>query len=121
MYVDYIRYYAPTSMVFWDGSASAYWDNAANWVANRAPQAGNDVVFGYLAAANRATTLNSDLTLNSLAFMETAGAVSISGTGVLTINGGGIDNISAYYNSTINSRLVVGAAQTWSTSTNYAL
>ena len=32
MIVDYVRYYAPTTTVFWTGASSANWSTAGNWL-----------------------------------------------------------------------------------------
>jgi autotransporter-associated beta strand protein len=112
MEIDYVRYYAPTSMVFWDGSASADWTNASNWNSARAPQGGFDVVFSYLAKANPATVAGANYNVRSLTFLETPSAITIS-SNTLTIGAGGIDLLSASATARINADLVLGAAQTW--------
>ena len=111
MVVDYVRYYAPTNTVFWTGVSSANWTDGGNWLSNMIPNAGSDLWFTHLSVGNFNTTLAQDTTVNSLAFQE-GGPYSISGN-TLTINSGGIDTVSAVANTTINSAVVLGAAQNW--------
>lgn len=120
MVVDYVRYYAPTSMVFWDGSVSADWTDPNNWNSARAPQAGFDVVFSYLARANPATVAGSNFNLRSLTIMETPAGITIR-SNTLTLGAGGIDLLSASATAKIDSDIVLGAAQTWSVAENRKL
>lgn len=114
MTVDYVRFYAPTTTVYWAGAASADWSNSANWVAGRAPQPGDDVVFSYLSTNNRATMLPQRYSVGSLAFLETPGGVTLAGS-PLTVGNDGIDVVSAVNDPTLNLPIVLGAAQTWKT------
>ncbi|HVM49389.1 MAG TPA: hypothetical protein VMU04_15280, partial [Candidatus Acidoferrum sp.] len=108
-----VRYYAPTSMVFWLGTNSANWSDSGNWLQSRTPGAGDTVVFSYLTAGNTSIALGQDTAVGGLA-LEESGPVTISGS-TLTVNSGGINLLSALYDSAINSALNVGAAQTWRT------
>ncbi|MEI6074708.1 MAG: autotransporter-associated beta strand repeat-containing protein [Verrucomicrobiota bacterium] len=114
MSVDYVRFFAPTTTVYFGGAASGAWTNAANWVAGMTPQSGNDVVFSYLSTNNLITTPSQTLTLNSIAFLETPSSVTVTGN-VLTIGAGGIDVVSAVNDPTIASKISLNAAQTWKT------
>jgi autotransporter-associated beta strand protein len=114
MLVDYIRYYAPTTTVYWTGAGSTAWTNSANWISGMTPNAGNDVVFSYLSTANLATILPQNFTLNSIAFLETASPVTISGN-TLTLGGGGLDAVSAVNDPSIFSKINLSAVQTWKT------
>lgn len=120
MVVDYVRYYAPTSMVFWDGSVSSDWTDANNWNSGRAPQSGFDVVFSYLAKSNPATVAGSNFNVRSLTIMETPAGISIS-SNTLTIGAGGIDLLSASTTAKILSDIALSAAQTWSVAENRKL
>ena len=80
MVVDYVRYYAPTSMVFWDGSVSSDWTDANNWNSGRAPQPGFDVVFSYLAKSNQTTMAGSNFNVRSLTIMDSRPTGGCSGT-----------------------------------------
>ena len=113
MVLDYVRYYAPTSMVFWVGASSGSWSDIANWLQSRTPGSGDEVVFSYLTVANSSISLGQDTAIGGLAIQE-SGPVSISGR-TLTINSGGINLLSAVYDGTINSSVSLGAAQTWRT------
>jgi autotransporter-associated beta strand protein len=110
--VDYVRYYAPTNVLFWTGSASPYWTNSANWISNLPPTSAHDVTFSSLSG-NLNTTLGSDLTINALIFLNLANGLSINGANTLTIRSGGIDMAAANHTITINVPVVVGANQTW--------
>ena len=111
MVLDYVRYYAPTTTVYWTGASSGDWTNAGNWLQGRTPNAGSDVVFSYLSTGNFGTALGQDTAVNSLS-IEEAGPVSVN-NGTLTVNAGGIDMLSALQDASINSPLVLGAGQTW--------
>ena len=97
--------------VYWTGASSASWADSGNWLSNTVPSSASDVVFSFPSIGNFSTTLGQNTTVNSLSLQET-GPISISGNS-LTINSGGIDMLSAYYNATINSPLVLGASQNW--------
>ena len=109
--VDYVRYYAPNNTIFWIGNSSPFWFDANNWTSyTTAPASGNDVVFSMLSAGNFTTTLDQNLTINSLSIWETSPITINSNT--LTINAG-IDLNSAYNNLTVNSALVLGGGNHW--------
>ncbi len=113
LYVDYARYYAPTTSIFWTGAASAYWTNAANWIAGETPWSNADLTFGFLTTNNYATALGANLSVDSLTVLETDSAISINDTRTLTLGAGGMDMISASANPQINCPLNLGATQTW--------
>lgn len=117
--VDYFRFYAPTTTVYWIGSSSANWTDGGNWLSNMIPTAASDVVFSYLSTGNYSVNLGQNIAVNSLSLQETPG-ISISGS-ALTINGGGIDMLSAINGATINSPVVLGAAQAWTTGSGIPL
>jgi len=105
--------------VYWTGASSASWTVSGNWLSNTVPTSASDVVFSFPSIGNFSTTLGQNTTVNSLAMQET-GPISISGNS-LTINSGGIDMLSAYYNATIDSALVLGASQNWALAPNRVL
>jgi len=117
--VDYVRFYAPTTTLYWIGTSSANFSDGGNWLSNMIPASSNDVVFSYLSLGNFNITLATNTTVNSLSFEETP-PLSIGG-GTLSVNSGGIDMLSAINNDTINSPLVLNAAQTWAVGQNLAL
>lgn len=114
MSVDYVRFYAPTTTVYFAGATSGTWTNSLNWIAGMTPQSGNDVVFSYLSTNNLTTTLGQNFTLNSIAFLETPSSLNVTGN-VLTVGAGGIDVVSAVNDPTIASKISLNAAQTWKT------
>ncbi|HEX4121578.1 MAG TPA: glycoside hydrolase family 16 protein, partial [Verrucomicrobiae bacterium] len=119
MLVDYIRYYAPTTMVFWTGGVSGDWTNGGNWVSNMVPTSGSDVVFDYLSVGDMSVTVPQNTVVHSISIQETP-PVSLSG-GPLTVNEGGIDLYSTVNNGTIAAPLVLGSNQTWGVAGNLAL
>jgi autotransporter-associated beta strand protein len=113
MTVDYVRYYAPTSTIFWKGTGSAYWTNAANWVSNLTPTSGSDVTFSYLSTANRSNFLGTNITVDSLTVLETTAAFSVNGPHPLTIGAGGVDMISLASDAVFNCPVIISGAPTW--------
>lgn len=116
---DYVRYYAPTTTVYWTGSSSPNWSDGGNWLSNMVPTSASDVVFSYLSAGNFSVNLGQNITVNSLSIQE-AGPVSISG-GALTVNDGGIDLLSSLYNVNLNAPVVLEAGQSWNAASGVAL
>jgi autotransporter-associated beta strand protein len=121
MFVDYIRYYAPTTMVFWTGAISGDWGDNANWSAAKTPKTNDDVVISYLTTGTRTMTLGQNYTVRSFSQLETTGAVSLGGSGTLTVGAGGLDLASANNNLTVNSKLILATNQTWLLGTNRTL
>ena len=117
--VDYVRFYAPTTTVYWLGASSADLLDGGNWLSNMVPSSACDVVFSYLSVGNFNVSLPSNTTVNSISFQESP-AITIGGY-TLTVNGGGLDLLSVLNNTTINSALVLGAAQTWNVAEGYTL
>ena len=117
MVIDYIRYYAPTTTVFWTGTSSGVWADSGNWISNMIPTSASDVVFGYLTIGNVNITLAQNTSVNSLAFQE-SGPIVIGGN-ALTINGGGVDMVSTLNNGAVTAPLVLGANQNWKIGSGY--
>jgi hypothetical protein len=117
--VDYVRFYAPTTTLYWIGASSANFSDAGNWLSNMVPASSNDLVFSYLSLGNFNVTLATNTTVNSLSLEETP-PLSIGG-GTLAVNSGGIDMLSAINNATINSPVVLNSAQSWTIGQNLAL
>src|ERR1035438_1366233 len=111
MVVDYVRYYAPTTTVFWTGGGSTDWSTAGNWLGGRVASADSDVVFSYFSVGNFAVSLGQNTSVGSLSIQE-AGPVSVNNK-ALTLGSGGIDMLSAVSDAAVNSPLVLGAAQAW--------
>ncbi len=112
MSIDYARYYAPTSSIFWTGSNSLAWNDNANWIEANPLGTASDVTFSYLSGNNLTTTLGADTTIDSLTVLDMNNALSISGN-TLTIGAGGIDTTSANHSVNLNSIVNLGAAQSW--------
>lgn len=117
--VDYVRYYAPTTTVFWTGASSADWTDSGNWLSNMVPTSTSDVVFDYLSVGNFNITLDQSIAVNSLAIQE-SGPITITGN-ALTVSGGGIDMVSAINNAVVASPLLLGADQNWKIGSGYWL
>ncbi|MEO7297816.1 MAG: family 16 glycosylhydrolase [Verrucomicrobiota bacterium] len=116
--VDYVRYYAPTTTVFWTGASTAEWTNVNNWLAGRVPKTGDDVQFSRLGIGKN-MTLKQNFTLGSLSIME-VNPFSLSGN-TLTLNSGGIDMVSALNDASISSAIILGAPQSWKIGKSLAL
>jgi autotransporter-associated beta strand protein len=110
--VDYVRYYAPTNVLFWTGASSLYWTNSANWISNSPPTFANDVTFSSLSG-NLNNTLGSDLSVKGLVFLNLGNSMIISGPNTLTIGSDGIDMVAANHTITISAPINIGASQTW--------
>jgi len=115
---DYVRFYAPTTTLYWIGTSSANWSDTNNWLSNMTPTAATDAVFSYLSKGNFNVNLGGNTTVNSLSIQE-AGPVSIN-NGPLTVNGG-IDLLSSLYNVSVNTPINVTAAQQWNAAPGVAL
>lgn len=113
MTVDYVRYYAPTNTLFWNGSGSAFWTNSTNWVSNKIPNSASDLTFCYLSSANNSNFLGTNFSVNSLTVLETTSPFSVNGTNTLTIGAGGVDMISLSKDATFNCPVVISGAPTW--------
>ena len=118
MVVDYVRYYAPSSMVFWTGAASSDWNDSNNWFSNMTATATNDVIFNHLSVGNFDIPLTQDTTVHTLTIQDTP-PMYIHGN-ALTVTSG-IDLVSALNNSTIGSPLILSADQTWKVGTGIQL
>ncbi|MFN2507824.1 MAG: beta strand repeat-containing protein [Chthoniobacterales bacterium] len=111
--------YAFFLLVFPGYSASLTWTGAAgdgkiatagNWSPAVAPVAGDTLTFDGSAALS--PELSANLTVGSLTFASGASAFTLGGTGIYTINAGGITNNSTSL-ETISNQISLGAAQTW--------
>lgn len=115
--VDYIRYYAPTNVLFWTGAGSAFWNNSANWISNFLPAANCDVTFNY-QSGNRTMTLGQDFSAHGLVFLGANGAFTLNAGNTLTLGAGGIDMISANNNVTLSAAINLSANQSWAIGPN---
>lgn len=115
--LDYIRYYAPTNVLFWTGASSAFWNNSANWISNFLPAANCDLTFNY-QSGNRTMTLGQDFSVDGLVFLGANGAFALNAGNTLTLGAGGIDMISANNNVTLNAAINVASNQGWAIGPN---
>ncbi len=100
----------------WDGGgANNNWTNGLNWAGDVAP-VNNGTANIVMAGVVRLTpTVDLAQDIRTLTFNNTAGAFTISGQQLTISGGGGITNNDAN-TQTINSNIVVGAAQNWNAS-----
>ncbi len=90
MAVDYVRYYAPSNVLFWIGAESAYWTNPANWAAGRQLTSESDLTFSELSMG--ATNVPGvDCAINGLVVLQPKQDVNIGGTNIINLGAGGID------------------------------
>jgi fibronectin-binding autotransporter adhesin len=101
---------APTTLT-WDGGGSDdNIDTKNNWNPNTKPSNGDFMIFA--GSVRTLPQLIADLTVGSITFNNTAAAFVIGGSSTFTVNAGGIINNDAD-NQTINTAIILGAAQTW--------
>jgi autotransporter-associated beta strand protein len=116
--VDYVRYYAPTNMIFWTGAGSAYLTNAANYVSNMPPLSASDLQFSSLSGNNLSPAPGQDLAVDGLVFLNMNNGFVLGGSNTLTLGAGGIDMIAANHTVTLNCPINIGANQTWAIGPN---
>jgi autotransporter-associated beta strand protein len=112
MVVDYVRYYAPSNVLFWTGAESAFWTNSANWIAGRLPSADSDLTFSYLST-NTVCTVEGYCVIKGLVFLQMKRNVSINGTSAIQLGADGIDMSAANQNVSIGARVNIATPQTW--------
>lgn len=110
MIVDYVRYYAPTNQVYWNGGTSIYWTNSANWIAGRSPKPNEEVIFSTLSAADTCN-LATNFAIRKIVFLD-GGGFTLNG-GTLSLGSGGVDVASTGGNVTFNSPVQLTANQNW--------
>jgi autotransporter-associated beta strand protein len=110
--VDYVRYYAPTNVLFWTGAVTPFWTNSGNWISNLPPTSANDVTFSLLSG-NLNNILGTDLSVKGLVFLNLSNAFTLSGANTLTIGSDGIDLVAANHTINFNAPINIAADQTW--------
>jgi autotransporter-associated beta strand protein len=110
--VDYVRYYAPSNVLFWTGANSAYWTNSDNWVSGLTPTTNSDLTFGDLSRALEASP-GGDCTVAGLVFLPSTGKISIGGNNTLTVGSDGIDMLVGNHPVTIDAPISLAGSQTW--------
>lgn len=116
--VDYVRYYAPTTMLYWTGANSTVLSDSANYISNLPPAAVSDITFSTLSGNNLSPTLTGDMSVDGLIFLWLNNGASVGGANTLAIGAGGIDMVAANHTININCPVNIGAAQTWSVGPN---
>jgi autotransporter-associated beta strand protein len=111
----------PPSPPAWSGASGASWITAGNWTPSSVPSTGDTVTFNSSSTANLNTVLNQDFDLMGGTVTSPSGPVSIGGTHPLTVGASGIDLGGASQNLTINTPVVLGAAQSWSVASGRTL
>jgi len=112
MTVDYVRYYAPSNVLFWTGATSANWSDTNNWVAGKQPLADSKLTFSYLST-NAETVLDRDCAVRKIDVQQTIDDVSIKGTSTLRLGAGGIDMQTANRALNIHVPIEITAPQVW--------
>lgn len=120
MKVAYVRYYAPTNVLFWTGASSQSWNDSGSWYDNLPPATNSDLTFSYLSTANRSMTMGQSYTVDGLIFLTSAGPFSITDPNTLTLGAGGVDMTAACTNVTFNVPLNIAGNQTWGVGVNRA-
>jgi fibronectin-binding autotransporter adhesin len=95
------------------GGANNLWSTGANW--SVAPVNNGTAALAFAGSTRLTPDMDANWNILSLAFNSGAGAFILGSTGsfTLTIQGGGITNNSTS-TETINNKITLGAAQTWS-------
>lgn len=111
--VDYVRYYAPMTTLFWTGTNSVSLTDSTNWIADKPPISTSDLTFSFLSGNHLSPVVNQDLGVHSMVFLNMRGSAAIGGTNTLTLGAGGIDMVAANQDVTINCPVSIGANQSW--------
>jgi autotransporter-associated beta strand protein len=112
MTVDYVRYYAPSNVLFWTGAESGNWSDTNNWIAGKQPGADSELTFTYLST-NAETVLERNYAINKIVQLHTKKDVSVDGAGTLRLGSGGIDMQTADRALSINAAIDIAAPQVW--------
>ncbi|MGH7978066.1 MAG: family 16 glycosylhydrolase, partial [Limisphaerales bacterium] len=120
MSVAYVRYYAPTNVLFWTGASSADWNNSGNWISSQSPTATSDLTFSYLTTANRSMAMGRSYTVDGLIFLTSPAPFTITDPNTLTLGAGGVDMTAACTNVTLNVPINIASNQIWGVGLNRA-
>lgn len=100
----------------WTGATSGSWETATNWSGGAVPVFTTPVVFGAASTQNLSTT-SSGRAVQGITVTSPLTDVSITLTGPLTVNAGGINMSAAEKDLTISrsgfAAITIGATQTW--------
>ncbi len=120
MKVAYVRFYAPTNVLFWTGANSASWNDSGGWYDNLLPATNSDLTFSYLSTANRSMSMGQSYSVDGLIFLTSAGPFTITDPNTLTLGAGGVDMTGACTNVTLSVPINIAANQTWGVGLNRA-
>ena len=120
MKVAYVRYYAPTNVLFWTGAGTKDWNDASSWYDDLLPETNSDLTFSYLSTNNTGMYLGQNYSVDGLVFLTSGGSFSVNGVSTLTLGAGGVDMTAASANVTLTAPIVIAANQTWGVGVNRA-
>ncbi len=112
LFVDYVRYYAPTNVHFWTGSDSPYWTNSANWMSNLPPIADSELTFGS-PGRDLKTAPGRDCSIAGFAILQGDKEFSLDGTNTLTVGASGIYVAPPGFTVNLDLPIRVDTPQTW--------
>ena len=113
MKIAYVRFYAPTNVLFWTGANSANWNDSGSWYNGLLPATNSDLTFSYLSTANRSMSVSQNYSVDGLIFLTSGGTFTVGGSSTLTLGAGGVDMTGSAENVTLTAPIVIGANQTW--------
>ncbi len=115
VWIDYVRWYAPSDRVYWSGGGgSDSWGDTNNWVGQRTPLYERIVSFTGFAEARRAHSLDAERWVAGLCVTEPGDAITIS-SHLLHIGSSGIDMEVANQNLTLACDVRLQVGQAWQT------
>ncbi|HWC58401.1 MAG TPA: glycoside hydrolase family 16 protein [Verrucomicrobiae bacterium] len=112
MTVDYVRYYAPSNVLFWTGAVSGNWADTNNWIAGKMPLADSELTFTYLSA-NTKMVWDQSYAIKGIVVLQTKEDVFMGGADALQIGADGIDMSAANHRLEINGLVEPFAPQKW--------
>jgi autotransporter-associated beta strand protein len=103
----------------WDGSASGFWTNAANWSGNVAPTNGDSLVFP--VGLSRVLMTNTAGAPSNFLRLDFFGSNYMVFGPTLTLTNGITNAVNNFSTNTLNCPIRVGADQTWTNRSRAAL
>jgi len=92
-----------------------------SWGGGTAPGSTDVALWDSTVAGANTAALGANLSWQGIRIANPGGAVTITAANTLTLSSAGIDMSAATQNLTVNSSLILGAAQTWNVATGRAL
>jgi autotransporter-associated beta strand protein len=88
----------------WDGGGvNADFLNAVNWTGDTAPTSATTTQIQFAGSVNTSPVLNSDLQVGTITFNSGASAFSVSGTGLISLDGAGSAGVNSNNQGIINN------------------